>query len=542
MHIVDFYPSQGCFVPGERITLLVEIESSVEDSIGLQIEIRHHADPVVLLEQHVQITPGRQTVAFEWISPARPAGYSARLWIKLENELPSIAATTAFDLLSRWRDFPRYGFLTDFSASRADSDSVLKKLTRFHINGLQFYDWQYRHDQLLALTEEYIDPLGREMSLASVRSMVEDAHRHGMAAMPYLAIYAASADFWRVHLDWALYDEAGKPIAFGENFLGLMDPSAGAPWSRHLLDEGTRALKSIPFDGLHIDQYGDPKHAWDAHHQPVDLPRAFVNFIQSASDRHPDQTILFNAVGNWPIEALVESAVDFMYIEVWPPDVEYRRLAEIVLNAVRLSRGKAVVIALYLPANHPANNLLADAVILACGGTRIELGEDGRLLSDPYFPRHEEMPPDLHAGLRRFSDFAVRNGEWLRPYTLSSEEKETWSQGELNPRFVTTENSIWAVIRRNPEGYAIQLVNFTGLDSHPRWNEVHAAPSLREQISIKIQMPRRPSQVFWDAAEQTKGLQELQFEYNDGILSFQIPQINYIGLIIIYDSLVSTQH
>jgi dextranase len=302
-----------------------------------------------------------------------------------------------------------------------------------------------------------------------------------------------------------------------------------------LLAEGARTLESIPFDGLHIDQYGDPKIAWDTNHHPVDLPHAFVDFIQSAADQHPGQTILFNAVGNWPIEAFAQSTVDFMYIEVWPPDVEYRHLAEIVLQAGRLSGGKPVVIALYLPANRPANNLLADAVIVACGGTRIELGEDGRLLSDPYFPRHEEMPPDLHAGLRRFSDFAVRNGEWLRPYTLSSEEKETWSQGELNPRFVTTENSIWAVIRRNPEGYAIQLVNFTGLDSDPRWNEVHAAPTLREQISIRIQMPQRPSQVFWDAPEQTKGLQELQFEYNDGILSFQIPQINYIGLIIIHD-------
>src|SRR4030095_13714023 len=108
-----------------------------------------------------------------------------------------------------------YGFLADFSASRLDPDMVLKKLTRFHVNGLQFYDWQYRHDQLLSRTETYIDPLGREMSLASVRALVHAAHRHGMAAMPYLAIYAASAEFWRSHPDWALYDQVESPIAFG---------------------------------------------------------------------------------------------------------------------------------------------------------------------------------------------------------------------------------------------------------------------------------------------------------------------------------------
>src|SRR4030095_7675836 len=95
----------------------------------------------------------------------------------------SLYAVSAFDVLSKWTDFPRYGFLTNFSASRADPETVLKKLTRFHIHGLQFYDWQYRHDQLIAPTEEYVDPLRREMSLASVRMLVDVARQHGMVAM-----------------------------------------------------------------------------------------------------------------------------------------------------------------------------------------------------------------------------------------------------------------------------------------------------------------------------------------------------------------------
>jgi dextranase len=314
-----------------------------------------------------------------------------------------------------------------------------------------------------------------------------------------------------------------------------MNPSAGSSWSRHLLAEAARALESIPFDGLHIDQYGDPKIAWDTNHHPVDLPRAFVDFIQSASDQNPGQTILFNAVGNWPIEALAKSTMDFMYIEIWPPDVEYRHLAEIVLQAGRLSGGKPVVIALYLPANRPANNLLVDAVILACGGTRIELGEHGRLLSDPYFPKHEEISADLHTDLRRFADFAVRNGEWIRPYTLTPAEQMTWSQVELNPPFISTENSIWTVSRKYPKGHTIHLVHFSGLESHLRWDEAHVAPTPCEQISINVQISQRPSHVFWDAPEQIQGLQEMHFEYQDGRLSFQIPQINYTGLIIIYD-------
>lgn len=530
MRIVDFYPSRGSFSLGESITLYVEIESSSSGNISLQIFIQHLAEQPVILEHQYQIKSGIQTLQVEWQPPQKTAGYSARLLIGSD-----IQAATAFDVLANWTDFPRYGFLSDFSTSRSDPETALTKLTRFHINGLQFYDWQYRHDQLLAPTEEYIDPLGRAMSLITVRKLVDAAHKYGMAAMPYLAIYAASADFWRAHPDWALYDKTGKPIAFGENFLGLMDPSAGSSWSQHLLHESTRTLQGIPFDGLHIDQYGDPKQAWNANHISVDIPKAFVDFIQSASDQHPDKTILFNAVGNWPVEALAKSAVNFMYIEVWPPDLEYRQLAEIVLNAVRLSHGKAVVIAHYLPASRLANNLLADAVILACGGTRIELGEEARLLSDPYFPKHEEISPDLYSELQRLANFTVRDGEWLRPYTLSAVEKEAWAESELNPRFISIDGPIMTVVRHYPKILVVQMVNFSDLDSHQQWDVVHAAPTPRQNILVNIQLSKRPAQIFWDCPEQIDGAQAMTFEYSNGVLSLHIPQINYTGLVAIYE-------
>lgn len=533
MRLLDFYPSQGSFSPGETITFFIEMESAASETAGIQVFVQHLTDLPICIEKTFQIVSGQQTVQMHWVPPLTPAGYSARLEVNTTKE--SFYAATAFDVLSNWTAFPRYGFLTDFSASRSDPDTVLQKLTRFHINGLQFYDWQYRHDQLLAPAESYIDPLGREMSLASIRRLVDAAHKYGMACMPYLAVYAASADFWRLHPDWALYNEEGKPIPFGEDFLGLMDPSVDSPWSRHLLDEGAHTLKKIPFDGLHIDQYGEPKRAWDSANDPVDIPRAFVDFIQSASDQHPDKTILFNAVGNWPVEVLAKSTVDFMYIEIWPPDVEYLHLARIVLDAIKLSHGKPVVIAHYLPASRPVNNLLADAVILACGGTRIELGEDARLLSDPYFPKHEELSPDLFAALRQLSDFAVRNGEWLGSYTLSSEEKEMWVVGELNPKFVSTGESLMTVVRKHFKKTVLTMVNFSGLNHHQRWDEDHDAPAQQEKLSIKIQVDKQPSQVFWDCPEMTGGPQGLKFEHSDGILTVHVPQINFIGLIAIHE-------
>lgn len=529
MRIVDFYPSKGSFIPGEMVTLLLDLEALAPQEITLRLSIRHLVEEPAVIELTSSVVSGTQTISLHWMPPNRPAGYSVRVEV-----LPSLQASTAFDVLTHWTHFPRYGFLSDFSASRPDPEPVLGNLARFHINGIQFYDWQYRHDQLLAPTEAYIDPLGREMSLRSVRNLVDAAHRRGMACMPYLAIYAASANYWRAHPDWALCDEVRKPIAFGENFLGLMDPSSGSPWSSHLLAECDRALQAIPFDGLHIDQYGDPKQAWDSLHNPVDLPRAFVDFISSASDAHPEKTILFNAVGNWPIEALARSAADFIYIEIWSPAVEYRHLAGIVLNASRLSQGKAVVIALYLPASRPANNLLADAVILACGGTRIELGEDARLLSDPYFPKHEEISPELRAALRQLADFAVRDGEWIRLYDQAQAGKEVWSSIEPNPEFIESDESIWAVSRKFPGSQILQLVNFSGLDPHQRWDESHAAPTPRSNVDIRIRTDHEPSHIHWDCPEADNGPQPLRFDYSNGVLMFQIPHIHFTGLVTIH--------
>lgn len=534
MRVIDFYPSKGCFRPGETAIFEIELEAPSSLDITLLVSIKHFSSHLATLQKTVSLEPGVQIVQMQWTPPEKPAGYSAQLEIisKGKSEIP--ACTTCFDILSSWTDFPRYGFLTDFSAGRPEPEAVLKKLTRFHINGLQLYDWQYRHDQLLAPADEYIDPLGREMSLASVRRLVDAAHERGMAAMPYLAIYAASAEFWRSHPGWALYDEAGKSIAFGDDFLGLMDPSQDSPWSQHLLNECARALEYIPFDGLHIDQYGEPKLAWDSQHHPVDLPKAFVDFIKSASDQHTGKTILFNAVGNWPIDALSGSDVDFLYIEVWPPKVGYRDLAEIVLHGTELSHGKAVVIALYLPSSRPANNLLADLVILACGGTRIELGEDARLLSDPYFPKHEEVTPELSSGLRRLSDFAVRSGEWLRPYNLSLEGKDEWSRAGLNPDFISTGESLWTVARKYPGFLVISIVNFNGLNSDQRWDEAHSVPIPCQNMPVGIQTPHSPSRIFWDIPE-NNGPREIDFEYQDGTLKFQVPQINTIGLVAIYE-------
>ena len=189
----------------------------------MRITIFHLATPLSVFTQSSVVTPGRPRLQVTWSAPGRaPRGYGAQAELVDPPGQGPAAIATAFDVLPDWTVFPRYGFLSDFSPGRGDISETIESLARYHLNGLQFYDWQYRHDCLVPPQPEYLDPLGRRLSLRTVERFITAAHAHGLAAMPYLAVYAASAEYWRAHPEAALYNSEGQPIPFGENFLGLM--------------------------------------------------------------------------------------------------------------------------------------------------------------------------------------------------------------------------------------------------------------------------------------------------------------------------------
>ena len=77
-------------------------------------------------------------------------------------------ARTALDVLADPLSRARYGFVSDYTAGR-DVEGVVDNVRRLHLNAVQFYDWMYRHARLLPPTDDFVDPLGRKLSLATVR-------------------------------------------------------------------------------------------------------------------------------------------------------------------------------------------------------------------------------------------------------------------------------------------------------------------------------------------------------------------------------------
>jgi dextranase len=406
------YPIRAYFKPGEAIQITVSLEQAI--STPVSATVYHLSEPVAVWETTCN---GTSAVLQGHVPADTRRGYLAHVQAGEESVF------TAFDVLHHWTQAPRYGFLYDFSSSRSPEDinATLDYLLALHINGLQFYDWQYRHDTLLAPRDEYTDPLGRALSLTTIRRLIDEAHRRGMAAMPYTAIYAASPPFAAAHPDWQLFDKAGEQVDFAGGFLKLMNPDS--EWQTHFVRECRRVLEALPFDGIHVDQYGEPKTGFNRKGEQVDLPSGFVDTLDALHQAIPaEKALLFNLVHNWPVEEIARSPLDFWYSELWPPETNLSRLWQTVCDNRRLNE-RPTVLAVYIPSQWEETVAAVHSTILAAGGTPIAHGDHRRYLSDPYFPKAETPSPALTERLQKLADFAVAYEEAL---VFAEDVTEAW--------------------------------------------------------------------------------------------------------------------
>lgn len=258
---ISITPLKAFFLPNEMAIFSI----TTNGGQSVRVVITHLADVVDTFDVDLFHT------TLSWQPPAiAPRGYGITVTLLDKQGTVLATSSTAFDVLDNWIQAPRYGFLSQFEAGRSNIEETMEWNARFHVNGLQFYDWQYRHESLVPPEENYSDLLGRQMSLSTVCQLIEAAHAHQIAAMPYTAIYGASVAFYQAHPEWALFQRAGIPYEFGDNFLMIMDPSPDSSWTDHLMSEFGRVLDSLPFDGIHLDQYGAPKTGYN-YNESVDL-------------------------------------------------------------------------------------------------------------------------------------------------------------------------------------------------------------------------------------------------------------------------------
>lgn len=498
-------------------------------------------------------------------------GYALEVEALDEQQNVLTSAFTAVDVSSSWTKFPRYGYVWDFTPS-ADAESKADEMARYHLNGVQFYDWQYRHHRPLADDlSSWRDWSGRWISGDTVRAYLRAAHDRGMACMAYNMIYAANETYLTdgsgVQADWRLVRANGAdftcdmdaklgPVGILQYF-NLLNPD----WQSYIFAQENRVFEAFDFDGWHGDTIGEngPMRTadggplgYDADGKPIYLVKdGYTAFLNAAKAAIGDKYLAFNPVGAQGIENVNVSAVDVLYTEFWPWDRnangrlydDYYTLHRAILGACEQSGGKSLIVAAYVnyrnpkAAFNPATVRMLDCVVFASGGSRIELGNGGNMLSDEYFPADgkKRMDDGLRSAVGRLYDFLVayenllRDGQQPVSRTVRLENLPVSTDGRSD--------TVWCFAKADSSTEIYHFLNLTGTDDGWRDEEQTKKPPIaHENVKTRLYTDY-PVREVWLASPDGESPLPLPLEFQTGrdangaYAEFTQPALEYWNLI-----------
>lgn len=518
MENIILYPDRCQYRSGEPVTLLLECGASLPQDAPYRVEITRGLDTILV--ETGRLCGGRAAVsAGSYEEEFQGFGAAATV----ETPDGPCAAYTAFDVVDGPGRTFRYGFLCGFDRSDEEDAADVKSMARQHITHVQFYDWMYRHEQLLPPQEDFTDLMGRSLSLRVVKEKIALCKKCGMRPIAYGAVYAASHAFYHDHPDWALCSGTGEPYDFIGK-LKIMGLSGELPWRRHIVGQYAQAV-SLGFEGIHIDTYGCPKWG-ETHYQGIkraeQLEREFPGVIADtrrilAQKDHGDAVLVFNNVGNWPVDTVASAPLDAIYIEVWNPYDRFGDLGEIIEDAKRCAPGKPVVLAAYIRpyldgavSEGQEAALLTMAAISSHGAFHLALGEDNGILTQAYYVDYTEMAPSFAEEMRRWCDFITRHGHILYDPSLRDVSKTHMGWDNYEYAFSGCEASVhgeagrvYAVLRESPARKLVSLVNLTASDGC--WNKPQKEPEALENIIVTMAVPAEPAELYAISPETDNG-------------------------------------
>ena len=203
IRILDVCPNKARYAPGEPVTIRVVLQGPGEPlpQMGmLKVGFSHLGEPLgPVLTKAIRIYGSAPfPVEILWRPPDRDfTGYfvDVRLTTPAGQELAR--SQTAVDVSSEWNRFPRYGYLAHYSgAEGARPEAWIAELNEFHIDGLQFYDFQNRHEQPLAGSvahpdSHWFDIAGRDVERDVLNRYLAAARQHNITTMAYNSSYSA---------------------------------------------------------------------------------------------------------------------------------------------------------------------------------------------------------------------------------------------------------------------------------------------------------------------------------------------------------------
>ena len=477
---------KAAYRPGERARFKLDL-SKVQPNAKVIVHYRHLAEKIG--EQKIK-ADGRQ-ISWDWTPPKEDGkGYMAEVFITAKGEVKD-HMNIAVDVSSDWSKFPRYGYLADFhSMNKEEMTAVIERLNRFHINGIQFYDWQYKHHEPLKqdgslAASEWPDIANRPVAYDTIKGYIDLAHDKNMKAMNYNLLFGAyeGAEADGVKKEWALYKDPSQtnqdkhplPDSWASDIM-LYDPS-NTEWQNYLIGKEIEVFRQLPFDGWHVDQLGDRGSLWNAKGESAKLTQGYVSFLKAAKEKL-DVDYVMNAVGQYGQAFLAPQApLEFLYTEVWDGHPKYGSLKEIIDQNSKYSKNKLnTVLAAYMNYDladtsgefNTPGVLLTDAVIFASGGSHLELGEN--MLAKEYFPnRNLSIPSELEGQLIRYYDFLVAYQNILRD-GLEESAAIVSGTGDVAVSASPEQGKIWSFAKRKNDSDIVHFINFSDAKTMD-WND-----------------------------------------------------------------------
>jgi len=551
---VDVCAAKAQYRPREVVLLRVDWTGSGVDG-GSRVEV-----DVLELHQRVarlttNVPEGATQSELHWEAPDREYaafGLEARV-LSPEGELVA-SGTGAVDVAVAWWRVPRMGFVTDFSAAETLSETKrrMQAMVRLHLTCVYFYDWMYSHYQYLPDEDNFVDSMGRHLSLLVVRRKIRLAQEQGMAPVAYTSVYGAEEPFVREHPDWALYRSDGVAFSLARLFY-VMDFRVGTGWATHLLEQLRQLIAEMGFAGIVIDQFGYPKKALPYPgtygNASIDLSDHFAPFIDAADatirSANPDARVVFHAHNNWPTRKVSGAAQAVTFIYAHSPHRTYRDLRDLIKGALSLSPEKPVVIgALPDPAIGNDALLLLLAVIHACGGYQVLLGEGDGVLTTGYFPDYAKLDAAVLPQMRAYHDFIVRYGPWMHR-APEEDVSETHAGGvteDYHFEGVATNSTglpghVWTIVREHDGLVTMQLVNL--LESDGQWNRPQPRPPVVSSLRIVCRVLGPMRAVYVASPDWTGGsLRPLEFETDDDpqtglVVRFTVPRLEIWDMVVL---------
>jgi dextranase len=570
LQLHDAYPDKARFAPSEPVHLFIELSGPAKGGEQIFASAAQLGQTVGRCGP-VRLKQGESNTKIVCSLPVKDfQGYLVSVRLTDESGAVLDERQTAIDISSDWKRFPRYGYLAHYNASEgANATEWIADLNRFHINGLEFYDFQYRHDQPLAGTVDHPnsswrDIAGREVDGAIVRDFIDQAHRYNMMAMAYNSSYSAYDDVFtnardRLPLRWAIWNSPDSPrTAATAKSLELQNTSGWSThrlfymnqnnmeWQQHLFAQMHDLFKVYHFDGWHVDTFGD-KGGYAFNGTPVDFISGFRSFIDHAHDALRTR-IVFNAVGTLGQENVAQSKAEFVYSELWEDNETFAGILTAAEQVHSANPRDGFVIAAYLhkePETGPipdgkqfniSSVLLTDAAMFASGAAHIELGDGDRMLSREYFPKDTRLSisPLLHDALRHYYDYFTAYENYLRDdvaFDPCGVRVEIAHQ-LTNPFAVP--NTIWTLTRSKGDVTVVHLVNLLGSnDSHWRdvWMNRPAPPVLRD-LEVRISSSKPVESIGWASPDVDGGSFHpvpfhVQKDGNSSWIELSLPSLQY---------------